>query len=88
MHLPGSWKFEGGEWIIGLNGQRIAQVQNYTPNYLDNGELMAAAPDLLKALKQAKSAVEWMAEATDSDPEDQELLELVNETIGKAEKKQ
>ena len=37
--------------------------------------------DLLKALRVAKGALEWMADATDSDPEDHERLELVNNAI-------
>jgi len=41
--------------------------------------------DLLEALKIALSAVEWMAEATDADPEDHERLVLVTEAIRKAE---
>ena len=49
-------------------------------------DILNLYPELLEALEKAKSAVEWMAEAVDSDPEDQELLELVNNTIlkGKA----
>ncbi len=43
-----------------------------------------AFDDLLEALEQAKGAVEWMADATDSDPEDHEMLEIVNKAIAKA----
>ncbi len=46
-----TWTFEGGQWIVGPNGERIAQIQNYTPNYLAKGNLIANAPDLLEALE-------------------------------------
>ena len=46
--------------------------------------LETSRADLLEALEQAKGAVEWMAGATDSDPEDHKRLELVNKAIAAA----
>ena len=39
---------------------------------------------LLEALTLAKDSVQWMADATDADPEDHERLAVVNEAIRKA----
>ena len=50
-------------------------------------EIEECNTNLLEALEEAKGAVEWMAGATDSDPEDHERLELVNKAIAKAKKK-
>ena len=41
--------------------------------------------DLLEALKVALASVEWMADATDADPEDHERLAVVTKAIRRAE---
>ncbi len=47
-------------------------------------ELESTNAALLEALELAKGSVEWMADATDADPEDHERLAIVNEAIRKA----
>lgn len=49
-------------------------------------EKTAVISNLLTVLEKAKAAVDWMADATDSDSEDRELLELVNKAIECGEK--
>ena len=49
-----------------------------------NARLIAAAPELLEALQEALGSVEFMAGATDADPEDHERLALVKAAIAKA----
>ena len=46
--------------------------------------LKAINAELLEALEIARGSVQWMAEATDADPEDHERLAVVNEAIRKA----
>ncbi len=45
----GQWDFDG--FPISARGQAIARVWNGMPNGKENAHLIAAAPDLLKALK-------------------------------------
>ena len=47
-------------------------------------ELETTNAELLEALLLAKGSVEWMACATDADPEDHERLAIVNKAIRKA----
>lgn len=49
-HTPGPWRAEG-DLIETADGHWIAEAASHHPNYHANARLMAAAPDLLKALK-------------------------------------
>ena len=55
-HTPGPWTIEG-EHIINPDGKPIAYVED-----ADIARLIRAAPDLLKALKNAENALTVLAE--------------------------
>ncbi len=86
---PGPWAYSINAIYDNIvrdsNNFVVCQVgSGFNNEDIANAELIAAAPELLEALTLAKGAVEWMAGATDSDPEDHELLEVVNKAIAKA----
>ncbi len=55
MHTPGPWHVNGVDTIVSVKGNRtIAKV--YHPE--DDGNLIAAAPDLLAALELAARVLE------------------------------
>ena len=72
-HTPGKWKLEiekyEGEYceeeldyvfVVGENGNVIAEVYPSQPEQKSNARLMRTAPDLLEALQEA---VEWLENA-------------------------
>ena len=96
MNTPGPWRVmtvtaTDLPAVAQVDGPVIAEISKWgsvgtvdLATSWDNARLIAASPELLEALEMAKGAVEWMAGATHSDPEDHELLELVNKAIAKA----
>ena len=66
--------------------EKAARGQGYI-HIKELRNIVSSHEDLLEALEAAKGAGEWMAGATDSDPEDHELLELVNKAIAKARRR-
>lgn len=55
QHTPGPWIAEGSEmnatvWVRGPDGKRVCSVKRCETDF-DNARLIAAAPDLLAALK-------------------------------------
>jgi hypothetical protein len=55
-HTPGPWSiysitFKGYHQIAGAQGGRVCQVLPFEDEYKANARLIAAAPDLLEALK-------------------------------------
>lgn len=61
MHTPGPWSFEdkpsvvGGTfkyWVIGPEGERIADIQQQCRKTEANATLIATAPELLEALEK------------------------------------
>lgn len=77
-HTPGPWGivFHGDVERLRLNGSTVYQVSDVTdpefpsghPRYcLDDLRLMAAAPELLAALKDAYDALDYAQAQVDSD---------------------
>lgn len=63
-HTHGPWEFSGSA-IHDVNVDRIATVDGKdTWEAMANGRLMAAAPDLLHAAKEARERLKVMAEMT------------------------
>lgn len=56
-HTQGPWTAKGPD-IVASDGTRIASC-GITRNYADNAKLIAAAPDLLDALKAIKENTWW-----------------------------
>jgi len=75
-HTPGPWVNAWGK-IVDAEGKAICMV-TYRKNG-DNGALLAAAPDLLAALKVAESALDAYSGGESSD------LETIRAAIARAE---
>ncbi len=62
-HTPGPWRFDDFDragLIIGAGGEHVATLNAYYSDKardIANGNLIAAAPDLLEALKAAYGAI-------------------------------
>lgn len=83
------WTFEGGRWIIGAKGERIAEVYNWPAGYLERGERLASVPKLEATNATLLEALETInAVANTPYPVDKQWLEhFVVETIRKGKEK-
>lgn len=92
-HTPGPWTLERNRAtslsVYGSDKVFVGEVYNEIDEPLQteeaNARLIAAAPELLEALKLAQS---WMITEPNNDEDDTEhtrVVELVHETIAKAE---
>ena len=68
-HTPGPWTatFEDYRWVIDCQGEfgpkkALAVTAGFFPKHEANARLIAAAPDLLEALKLAHKALEAIAD--------------------------
>jgi len=82
-HTPGPWlQVASGPWVVGGGGRMVALLHTANPpaphEYAANARLIAAAPEMLKALKVAR---DWLS---DEDPE-WEPRKIVDAAIAKAE---
>jgi hypothetical protein len=99
-HTPGPWGivFHGDVERIRLNGSTVYQVSDVTdpdfpsgqPRYcLDDLRLMAAAPEMLAVLRDAKSELIYLYEEVypddESDNDTTEVIDRVIAAINKAE---
>ena len=92
-HTPGPWQIKHRVNIIGSTGRSVASAGGYTTN-TDNGEhileneanarLIAAAPDLLEACKEAEDWLEEHGGDQNCDPGLRGLLRQVRSAIDKA----
>lgn len=62
-YTPGPWKRMSSATIDGANGEYIALIQNHLPNAEANARLIAAAPELLEAVKLALIRLQGTDEA-------------------------
>lgn len=93
-HTPGPWRFEKSsqplDGMLPIEGKHhvVAWVVNPTFGYQDNnGHLLAAAPELLRALKMAREYVE-AATSSGLYGEDADVdLESIEAVIARAEGK-
>ena len=98
-HTPGPWKLtEGGrirqERIIGKYDDDICQMpfgsfdeaKEMSDSEIANGYLIAAAPDLLEAIKDAREYVEYLLTVEPFDHDDPDaMIRLFDTVIAKAE---
>ena len=71
-HTPGPWDVEHETEIIAAEGQRIAEADTRSINFVDgeanaNAHLIAAAPDLLAACEAAKAIIDCICEEGEAD---------------------
>lgn len=64
-HTPGPWKLVKGAActsVRGLNGERVCDDESYYPQAVDEDDmvLIAAAPEMLAALKASARALEYV----------------------------
>lgn len=89
-HSPGPWNEHDGT-IYSREGRRIAETawpENGTSDEVQgNAALIAAAPDMLEALKSAKAHMDYIANETKRNwrQSDQTIYELISAAIAKAE---
>lgn len=57
-HTPGPWRLDHERTIVDAHGTKIAETWPPHPDALPDARLIAAAPDLLDALKAAVLRVE------------------------------
>ena len=82
---PWSWEKVDGSYMIYNDNIEIARINN--SSYLDQkavAKIIAAAPELLEALKEARDDIAFLREG---DENLNKLLEYYDEIINKAEKK-
>ena len=81
-----NWNRKGWYWLA-CDRRYNPSTGMYTPEtaLCRNIQLKAINADLLEALKIALPSVQWMADATDADPEDIERLAIVEQAIRKVE---
>lgn len=85
-HTPGPWELEdnhdGGFDLIASNKNWIATIHYGREEDEHDARLIAAAPELLEALIQARAAMPDKSFATD---EAKAVIDLVNAAIDRAE---
>lgn len=90
VHTPGPWDVQdplgGGpnEWIF-ADGLYIAEVDGEREEADANARLIAAAPDLLAALKDAVEYLELQLECSGEDTGETAMIRLFQKTIAEAE---
>lgn len=89
QHTPGPWRFERGTSTIRSEPANywLASMNSFdgAVNHEANARLIAAAPDLLEALKLAQLAVSELCYEQDPANECWNVLQVVNSAIAKAE---
>lgn len=79
MHTPGPWR-ENGQTVFDKAGNEICTCGHYVEDgHAANAHLIAAAPDMLEALKRCVRMLSW----SDS-PLAREVSEHASRTIAKA----
>lgn len=80
-HTEGPWKLDQEElFIFGPNTEMIAEIRGYgagLPQYA-NGNLIAAAPDMLEALEQAYDYLNGV----EAEPMASHVLKAINKAKG------
>ena len=91
VHTPGPWDIQdplgGGsrnKWIY-ADGLFIAEVDGEREEAEANGRLIAAAPDLLAALKDAVEYIELQLECSGEDTGEGAMIRLFQKAIAEAE---
>ena len=86
-HTAKPWKNNGNE-IYGNNGRDfIAEVFDESEDYPWNRALIASAPDLLQACKDACDYIEHILNESGEDNGEGAMLRLIGKVIAKAERK-
>ena len=85
-HTPGPWNNSGG-YITDATGTEIADVEwaGSEPEGKANARLIAAAPELLAACREAVSAITYLLSNDDDDPNYADTLNTLAAAISKAE---
>ena len=86
QHTPGPWSIAEGEpdWAIVTENVLVASVHGEdTENQEANARLIAAAPELLGALR---TAVFHLMGKARRDPDEREVIEQMRDAIAKAER--
>jgi hypothetical protein len=89
-HTPGPWKFiedDGIFYVEAGNGHRYADgdMEGACGECLANARLIAAAPEMLEALKDARDFIEKYCKATNHEPTQIPTYNLVCSCIARAE---
>lgn len=87
-HAPGPWSFDPGfsgksAFVVDVEGHMIAMLPHADPRGLDNAKLIAAAPQMLAALKAIDETCPTDADVNDSFYDAWQLLKAA---IEKAER--
>ena len=90
-HTPGPWEvWSGNPWQVfapresnGLDGQyHIAGANHNNPNGKANGRLIAAAPDLLEALKEMRERLQVHMKHTEDLMADMKAAKAIEKAEG------
>jgi len=90
-HTPGPWSYPGtGTLVGGPDHYRVADVSTSERDAVTmqaNARLIAAAPEMLQALKDVKAHLDWVAEETQRkwSMRDQRVYEAVAAALIEAE---
>lgn len=83
-HTPGPWAKHGGVIrSLGMNDRKVADVRVLDDEGQANANLIAAAPDLLEAIKAARDL--WGDYLPPGNSNAMKAMKLVNAAIAKAE---
>ena len=86
-HTQGPWRSETSA-VLGtsiFSRETVVAILPVTPQLEANAALIAAAPDLLEALKEALTAVECWCDDWGGDPQNDEQYIKIKAVINKAE---
>ncbi len=83
-HAGGPWLFDLDEMEIRGQYGRVASIQPRM-DAIHNGRLIAAAPDMLQALRAARARLALIFESDDRDPRDDATVQEIDAAIEKAE---
>ena len=90
VHTPGPWDVQNAlgdgpnKWIY-ADGLYVAEVDGEREEAEANARLIAAAPDLLTALKDAVEYLELQLECSGEDTGEGAMIRLFRKTIAEAE---
>jgi hypothetical protein len=86
QHTPGPWAAIGGGWIVNHKDERVASVNTDLIGDTANARLIAAAPEMYRALQDAEARLLTLANiAAVGTPMHSHVLKQVRAAIAKAE---